>query len=111
MIKDRIVRVKLKKYFKEQKPVCYVGKVTAFSENWVVMDAKGLMLTRGPANGVQIDTRANPVMIPRESIDSIRIMPDNFDINKLDITTEGVQIRLVVDGQRDVFLGEMNDVF
>ncbi len=109
MIKDRIVRVKLKKYFKEQKPMCYVGKVTAFSENWVVMDAKGLMLSRLQQNGVQIDAKSNPVMIPRESIDSIRVLPDNFDINKMDVTTEGQQLRLVVDGPRDVFLGELGE--
>ncbi len=109
MIKDRMVRVKVKKYFKEQRPMCYVGKVTAFSENWVVLDAKGIMLSRLQTNGVQIDTKSNAVMIPRESIDNIRVLPDNYDLNKIQVTTEGQQLRLVVDGPRDVFLGELGE--
>lgn len=109
MIKDRMVRVKVKKYFKEQRPMCYVGKVTAFSENWVVLDAKGVMLSRLQANGVQVDTKSSPVMIPRESIDNIRVLPDNFDMGKIQVTTEGQQLRLVIDGSRDVLLGELGE--
>jgi len=109
MIKDRMVRVKLKKFYKEQKPFCFVGKVTAFSEGWVVLEAKGIMLSRAQSNGVQVDSRANPVMIPRESIESIRLLPDNYDINNITVTTEGQQLRLVVDGPRDVFIGELGE--
>ncbi len=109
MIKDRIVRVKLKKFYKEQKPFSFVGKVTAFSEGWVVLDARGIMLSRAQSNGVQVDSRANPVMIPRENIESIRVLPDNYDINNITVTTEGQQLKLVVDGPRDVFIGELGE--
>lgn len=109
MIKDRMVRVKLKKHYKEQRPYNYVGKATAFSEDWVVLEAKGIMLSRAQPNGVQIDARANPVMIPRDNIESIRILPDSFDINNITVTTEGQQLRLVVDGPRDVFIGELGE--
>lgn len=109
MIKDRMVRVKLKKSFREQRPFCYVGKVTAFTDCWLVVDAKGIMLSRLQANGVQIDAKAVPVLIPRENIDTIRVLPDNFDMNNIQVTTEGQQLRLVVDGPRDAFLGEMGE--
>ncbi len=109
MVKDKIVRVKIKKYFKEQKPICYVGKVIAITEGWVMLDAKGIMLSRLQQNGVQIDARTNLVMLPRENIDSIRVLPDNFDINKIDITTEGQQLQMVVDGPHNVFLGELGE--
>jgi hypothetical protein len=109
MIKDRIVRVKLKKNFREQRPLCYVGKCTAFSDCWVVLDARGVMLSRIQPNGAQIDEKSSPVVIPRESIDSIRVLPDNFDVANMKITTQGQQLQLVVDGARDCFLGELGE--
>jgi hypothetical protein len=49
------------------------------------------------------------VVIPRENIDSIRVLPDTFDLNNIQITTEGQQLRVVVDGKRDCFIGEMGE--
>jgi len=109
MIKDKIVRVKLRKRYHEQKPMHYVGKVTGFSEEWVILHAKGLMLSRSQPNGVQIDAKPSAMMIPRDNIDSIRLLPDTFDINAIKITTEGQQIRMVVDGAQDALLGEMGE--
>lgn len=109
MIKDRIVRIKMKKNFKEQKPFSFVGKVTIWSEDWLAIEGKGIMLTRQQSSGVQIDESIKLVLIPRESIDHIQLLPDNFDINNLKVTTEGQQLVLVVDGKRNSFLGEMGE--
>ncbi len=109
MIKDKMVRVKMKKHYHEQKPMLYVGKVTGFSEEWIVLHAKGMMITRSQPNGVQIDGKPSALLIPRGSIESIRVLPDNFDINTIKITTEGQQIRMVVDGAPDAFLAEMGE--
>lgn len=109
MIKDRIVRVKLKKQFHEQRPISYVGKCTAFNDNWVVLEARMLMLSRAQSTGVQADAKPSAVMIARDNIESIRVLPDNFDLVNLKFTTEGQQIRMVLDGSRDVYLGEMGE--
>jgi len=109
MIKDRIVRIKMKKNFKEQKPFSFVGKVTFWSEDWIALEGKGIMLTRQQSSGVQIDEGIKVVLIPRESIDHIQVLPDNLDINNLKVTTEGQQLVLVVDGKRNSFLGEMGE--
>ncbi|HOK08992.1 MAG TPA: hypothetical protein PLT82_06180 [Candidatus Hydrogenedens sp.] len=109
MIKDRIVRIKMKKNFKEQKPFSYVGKVTVWSENWIVVEAKGIMLTRQQASGVQIDDTFKMILIPRENIDHIQVLPDNFDLQNLKITTEGQQLVLIIDDKRNSFLGEMGE--
>ncbi len=109
MIKDRIVRVKMKKNFKEQKPISFVGKVTVWSENWIAMEGKGIMLTRQQSSGVQIDEATKLIIIPRENIDHIQVLPDNFDLNNLKITTQGQQLVLMVDGKRDAFLGELGE--
>lgn len=109
MIKDRIARIKLRKSFHEQRPMSYVGKVTGFSENWVAAHAKGVMLARNQPGGVQIDPKATPMIFPRESIETIRVLPDNFDMNKMQITTDGQQITLIVEGGQNVLLGEMGE--
>lgn len=109
MLLNRIVRVKLKKHYHEQRPVSYVGKCTAFSESWVGLEAVGLMLSRQQPSGVQIDKRPSLVVIPRESIDTVLVLPDNFDYLNMKATTEGQQIRIIVDGKRDAFVGEMGE--
>ena len=109
MLKDRMVRVKLKKSFGEQRPISYVGKCTGFSDCWVVVEGKGLMLARHVPEGVQIDTAVAPVVIPRDNIESIRVLPDSFSLDNIKITTEGQQIQIQVDGKRDCFIGEMGE--
>lgn len=109
MIKDRIVRVKLKKHYAEHRPLSYVGKVTAFNDKWVVMDGRCIMLTRQQPNGVQVDAHSAAMMLPAENIESIRVLPDNFDPAAMKFTTEGQQIRLVVDGKRDCYVGELGE--
>ncbi len=109
MIKDRFVRVKLIKRYHEKRPISYVGKVTAFSDSWVVLDAKCLMLARSQPNGVQVDAKSNAMMIPRDNIESIRVLPDNFDMDNIRLTTEGQQLHMIVDGAMDAFLGELGE--
>lgn len=109
MLKDRMVRVKLKKAFQEQRPWNFVGKVTAFNDYWVVMDAKGIMLARQQPQGAMIDAKSSAMMFPRDSIESIRVLPDNFDMANLRVTTEGQKLMLVVDGAADAFLGELGE--
>lgn len=109
MIKDRIVRVKLKKHYAEHRPLNYVGKVTAFNDQWVVMDARTIMISRQQPNGVQVDGQSAATMVPAGNIESIRVLPDNFDPTAMKFTTEGQQLRLVVDGKRDCYIGELGE--
>lgn len=109
MIKGHNVRIKLRKHFREQRPMSYVGKVTSFSEEWVVLEARGIMLSRQQPNGVQIDAKASAMMIPRDNIESIRILPSNYDLGKIEVSTEGQQLVLVIEGAPNAFLGELGE--
>lgn len=109
MLRDRIVRVKLKKSNHEQRPWSYIGKVTAFNDFWVGMEARGIMVSRQQPGAIQVDKKANVVMIPRDNIETIVVLPDNFDWQEIKSTTDGQQIQVVVDGKRDVFVGEMGE--
>ena len=109
MLKDRIVRIKLKKHFKEQRPISYVGKVTSMNDYWVVVDARALMLNRHESVGVQSDKKNNAIVIPRDNIESIRVLPDSFDAANLRFTTDGQQLRMIVDGALDCYIGELGE--
>ena len=108
MIKDRIVRVKLRRGT-QQRPLNYIGKVTAFNDLWVVMEARAVLVCRSQPNGVQVDKRPSAIMVPRESIESIRVLPDNFKVDEIRVTTEGQQLRVMVDGAPDCYIGEMGE--
>ncbi len=109
MIKDRIVRIKLKKYFQHHRPINYIGKVTAYSDDWIILDARMVLLSRNQPNGVQIDKKSSATMLARDSIESIRILPDDFDCTNIIITTEGQQLQIEVKGAGNAFIGEFGE--
>lgn len=109
MIKDKIARVKLKKHFGEQRPMSYVGKVTAFNDFWVAMEAVGILIARNQPNNVQIDKHRIAVLVPRDNIESIVLLPDGFDIKAMKISTEGQQIQIVVSNGPGVYVGELGE--
>jgi hypothetical protein len=109
MLKDRMVRVKLLKHYREQRALSYVGKVKTQSEGWIVLEAKGVMVGRNLPGGAQVDAQAAPVLVPRDNIESIAVLPDTFDLNAIQVAIEGQQIRLVVKGGADCLLGEMGE--
>ena len=86
-----------------------MGKVTAFSDYWVVMDAIGVLIARNQPNNVQIDKHRSAALVPRDNIESIVLLPDNFDVKSMKITTEGQQIQIVVTGGANVYIGELGD--
>ncbi|HOJ67276.1 MAG TPA: hypothetical protein PKX28_10515 [Candidatus Hydrogenedentes bacterium] len=109
MLKDRMVRVKLVRRFKEQRPQSYVGKVTGFSEGWVLLEGKLVLVSRNIPGGAQVDAQKSIVMIPRDNIESIQLLPDTFNLDKITVNTEGQQLRLDVPGGTPCYIGEMGE--
>ncbi len=109
MLKDRIVRLKMRKFYREQRPLSYVGKVTGFNDFWVVMAGKMVMVCRNQPKGVQVDAKPAHYVIPRDAIESICVLPDTFDINSIEVATEGQQFKMIVKGGTDCYLGELGE--
>lgn len=109
VLKDRLVRVKLKKYCQEQRPRSFVGRVTGFSNHWIVIEGRGVMLARAQSNGAQVDAKPTHVLIPRDNVDHIHVLPDAFDVKNLQFTTEGQQVVMVVPNAQSCFLGEIGE--
>lgn len=109
MIKDKIARVKLKRHYREQRPLSYVGKVTSFSEYWVAMEATALLIARNLPNNVQVDKHRSVLLVPRDNVESIVVLPEGFDAKNMKFTTEGQQIQIVVEGGANVYIGELGE--
>lgn len=109
MLKDKIIRVRLIKSHQQQRPLSFVGKCLIFSDSWVAVQGRVIMVTRTNKSGVQIDDKLSQHVIPRDNIESIRVLPDDFDINNMTVTTEGQQLVFTVNGQQPCFIGEIGE--
>ena len=109
MLKDKMVRVRLNKSYHQQKPLSFVGKCIAFNNYWVAVEGRIVMVTRTSKSGVQIDEKTTQNVIPSNNIESIRVLPDDFDIGKIQVTTEGQQLVIVVAGAQPCFIGDIGE--
>jgi hypothetical protein len=96
MLKDQIIRIRLNKSYHQQRPMSYVGKCTGFNNYWVVIEGKSIMVSRTQSSGVQIDAKSSITVIPRNNIESIRVLPPDFDLNTIQVTTDGQQLVITV---------------
>jgi len=106
MIVGKMVKVRFRRYFADQKLWVFIGKVLEFTESWVTVEGKALVIFKGRADPVDIDNEPRVLVIPRENIAHIRVLPDNFDIN--DVRTEEKRFRMYVkvDGGPDTSISE-----
>ncbi|MCM8830025.1 MAG: hypothetical protein NC824_03400 [Candidatus Omnitrophica bacterium] len=107
MIEGKIVKVRFKKYFSEQKGWVFIGKVLKFTENWIMLDGKGIIVIKGSVHPADVDAEKRVLLIPRENIAHIRILPDNFDIDNIKIETRGTRIFAAVKDGPDTSISEI----
>ncbi len=107
MIEGKIVKIRFKKYFSEQKLWVFIGKVLKFTENWVMVEGKGVVVLKGQVNPVDIDEEKRTILIPRDNISHIRILPDTFDIEKMEVITKGLRIFIKVKDGPDTSISEI----
>ena len=106
MIAGKMVRIRLRRNFVEQRLGVFIGKVVEFTENWVTVEGKGIIILKGQARLADVDEEPRVIMIPRENIAHIRILPDSFDISEILVEARGFRIYVLVDGAPDTAIGE-----
>ena len=107
MIEGKIVKVRFRKYYAEQKMWVFIGKVLKFTEGWITLDGKGILVVKGAVNPIDIDAERREILIPRENIAHIRILPDSFDVDNIHIETRGTRIFAAVKGGPDTSISEI----
>lgn len=110
MIKGKIVRVRLRRDFFEQRLWVFVGRVVDFSEHWVMIEGKGLTVLRRALLDVDIEPEVRTVLIPRDNIAIIRVLPDDFDMHNIRTVNKGHKLCLVVDNGPDATIAELGEV-
>ena len=128
MLKGKMVRVRMKRYFAEQKLWVFVGMVSAMTENWLFVDGKGVLVCHGHTSSsasrvrmdikgtmagqvpaIEVDLTRRLLALPQGNIASVRILPDSFDLDHLEICTEGFKIGLRVKGAEPTWIGEIGE--
>jgi len=107
MIEGKIVKIRFKKYFVEQRLWVFIGKVIKFTENWVMVDGKGIVIMKGKVTPVDVDKEKRVILVPRENISHIRILPDDFDIENIEIIERDMRLFVKVKNGPDTSISEI----
>jgi len=109
MLKGKNVRVRLRRNFEEQKPWVFVGKVDQMSENWLALTGKGILIIRGKTRPVEIDDELRQMVIPRDNIANVRVLPDDFGLDEIEVFHEGIRVGIGVKGAPNTWIGELGE--
>ncbi len=107
MIEGKIVKIRFKKYFLEQKLWIFVGKVLKLTENWLMVEGKGIVVLKGQVTPVDIDEEKRVILVSRDNIAHIRVLPDTFDIEKIEVITKGLRLFIKVKDGPDTSISEI----
>ena len=107
MIEGKIVKVRFKKYYAEQKLWVFIGRVLKFTEHWIMLDGRGILVVKGSVHPVDIDETRRVILVPRDNIAHIRVLPDGFDIDNIKIETRGTRTFAKVKGGSDTSISEI----
>ncbi|MFC1735298.1 hypothetical protein ACFL1X_04220 [Candidatus Hydrogenedentota bacterium] len=105
-MKGKNIRIRCKRTYQEQRPWVFVGNVTDFTENWITIVGKGILMVKGKSQPFEIDEECRHLMIPRDNVANIRILPDNFDLDHLQVIMVGTRMELIVKGAPNSNIGE-----
>jgi hypothetical protein len=70
------------------------------------INGKGILFNPGKTDPIDIDDEARTLYCPRESINHIRVLPDDFDITDIKTLRKDKRWFVEVEGQPNTSLGE-----
>jgi len=109
MLKDQIVCIRLKRHFHEEAVWVYVGKCIQWSDHWVAVDGKGIMILRGRQRTTEIDEKIRRVVLPREAIMSVQQLPDGFNMKGISVGITGSKLTMPLEGGQECVIAEAAD--
>ncbi len=132
MLKGKMVRVRGQREYVEQPSWVFIGKVLEFSENWLLVEGKGIFIFRrklsshsqtavkglkivhrdtatGGLLPALVDEEKRTMAIPRDAIHNVRVLPDDFDIDNMRLEVVGQRVDVVVDGAPNTAVDEIGE--
>ena len=82
-------------------------EVLDFSENWVKIEGKGIGFFLAKVKPVDIDKEIRVLLLPRDNIAHIRILPDDYNIKEIKVERAGFRYYIKIKGAPDASLGEV----
>lgn len=98
MIEGKMIKAQFRKNFPEQKAGVLIGRVLKITEGWLMIEGKGVYEMGDNATPVKVDQDKRTIVIPRDNIAHIRVLPDSFDMDRLKMKVEGGRIMAEVEG-------------
>ncbi|MFC1765009.1 hypothetical protein ACFL6U_23430 [Planctomycetota bacterium] len=104
----KVVKIRFRRFFIEQRLWIFVGKVLESKDGWLKINGKGILFNPGKGKGdpFDIDDEARTLYCPKESINHVRVLPDDFDMTDIQTTRKDNRWFIKVNGQSDTSLGE-----
>ncbi len=107
LLEGKIIKVRFRKNYAEQKVWVFIGRVLKFTENWLMLEGKGILIMKGQVQPVELDKEKRVILVPRDNIAHIRILPDDFDMEKIEIEIKGLRIFARVKNGPDTSISEI----
>ena len=106
MLTGKFVKIRFRRYFADQKQWIFIGKVVEFTENWISVEGKGIVIFKGRPDPVDIDEAPRTLVIPRGTIAHIRVLPDDFDLDVIKTKSSKLRLYVEVEGGPDTSISE-----
>ena len=101
-----IVKIRFRRFFKEQRLWVFIGKIIASNNSWLKINGKGILFNPGKTDPIDIDDEARTLYCPIGSINHVRVLPDDFDLTDIKVLRKDNRWFVQVDGQPNTSLGE-----
>ncbi|MCK4518834.1 MAG: hypothetical protein KAU12_01825 [Candidatus Omnitrophica bacterium] len=105
MLRGRKVKIRLKRAVSEQRVRVFVGTVLDMENAWLKVEGKFYTLAKGETKP-RVDAKLKILCIPRESINIIRILPDDLDLNNIKYEIKDTRMMINVGGHEPVSISE-----
>ena len=101
-----IVKIRFKRFFKEQRLWIFVGKVLTCDNGWLEIEGKGILFNPGKSDPIDIDQDLRTLYCPRESIHHVRVLPASFNLDRMETCRHGHRWFIKVEDGPDTSLAE-----
>ena len=101
MLQGKMVKIRFRRNFAEQKLWVFVGRVREFTDHWIQVEGKAII-----SLPLYIDEEPRMIVIPRDNIAHIRILPETVNLDHLSVEKQGMRRFLRIEGAPDTSVGE-----
>lgn len=99
------VKIRWKRYFAEQRIWVFIGQILRMDPNWLEIFGKGYVLAKGSVKP-KVDETSRTIVVPREAIAHIRLLPDELNLARLEYEVRDSRIMVKVPGEADTAISE-----